>query len=222
VAESGVTCPRCGDGRCVRRHARRYRKRVKDLSSGEVHKNLPILRVRFCEGPTRSLMPAELWRGRYTTSSILETVALSEREGLEAALDWASYAGEGETPVSERTLIRWRALVRSRLVGSALVLLSGRLSLYWSDQADLGAQLETLLDRLRPLELLALRAHSGHALLDKPSRPQRSSRSSSRRVPGRLAPSPPPDPSSAPLPRGSRLARSGRSPPRRTQEGVDR
>jgi hypothetical protein len=186
-----------------------------DLSNGEIHTNLPILRVRFCEGPTRSVMPAELWRGRYTTSSVLETVARSESDGLETALEWTSYAGEGETPVSERTLIRWRALVRSRVVGAALALLSERLRFHWSDQTESGAQLETLLARLDPLDLLSFRAQSGHALLDKSSRQRRPPRSSSRPIPGRLAVSSPPDPSSAPLPRGSRFARSGRSPPSR-------
>ena len=38
MAEAGLACSRCGDGRCARRHACRYRKRVKDLSSGEIHK----------------------------------------------------------------------------------------------------------------------------------------------------------------------------------------
>lgn len=214
-------CFRCGDGRCAGRHACRYRKRVKDLSSGEIHEKLPILRVIFCDGATVSLMPAELWRGRTTVSSVLETVARSERDGVEAALDWTSYAADGDTPVSERTLIRWRSLVRSRVVGAALAVLS--LDFHWSNHADPGSQLEILLDRLRPSDLLSFRALAGHGLLDSATRPRRPARSSSRRVPGRLVPSPPPDPSSAPLPRGSRFARSGRGPPRRTRkEGANR
>lgn len=191
---------------------------MKDLSSGEVHERLPILRVIFCDGSTGSLMPAELWRGRTTTSSVLETVARSERDGVEAALDWTSFADDGDVPISERTLIRWRALVRTRIVGSALSVLG----FPWSDGKETGAQLEELLDRIRPVDLLSFRALTGHGLLDSAARPPRAARSPSRRVPGRLAPSPPPDPSSAPLPRGSRLPRPGRSPPRRTRKGVNR
>ncbi len=57
VDEAGLRCPRCGSAACVRPHGRRYRKRVTELSTGEVFARLPILRVRFCQGPTRSVMP---------------------------------------------------------------------------------------------------------------------------------------------------------------------
>ena len=84
VQEADRVCPACGTVRCARSHAWRYRKRVTDLSTGEVFTEVPILRVQFCDGSTTSLMPAELWRGRATVSSVLETVVHVLRDGIEA------------------------------------------------------------------------------------------------------------------------------------------
>jgi len=120
LGEAGLTCSACGTAGCARPHGRRYRKRVRDLSTGDVFQDVPILRVRFCSGATPSLMPAELWRGRSTLTSVIETVAHVLRDGVEAAHEWTVYAGTGESVVSRRTLRRWRELVRARLVGSAL------------------------------------------------------------------------------------------------------
>ena len=120
VAASGLRCEKCGDGRCARRHAFRSRKRVTDLTTGEVFEKLPILRVVFCSKKTGSLVPGELWRGRFTVSSVIEAVVRVQRDGVEAANEWTLYAGTGEEVVSERTLRRWRELVRTRLGGSAL------------------------------------------------------------------------------------------------------
>jgi hypothetical protein len=203
VREAGVRCPQCGTGRCAKRHSRRYRKRVRDLSTGEVFERVPILRAEFCDGSTTSLTPAELWRGRSTLGSVLETVWRVHRDGIEQAHEWTLYAGTGESVVSRRTLRRWTALVRSRLVGSAWAWLGPRLGLSWSDQADATEQLEGLLDHLAGTLLLAFRATTGRAVLDKPTAPSPHARSTTRRVAGRRTPSPSHDPPSPLRPRGS-------------------
>ncbi len=191
VEAAGLRCGRCGDGRCARRHDLWYRKRVTDLSTGEVFENLPILRAVFCDGSTRSLLPAELWRGRFTVTSVVETTVRTLRDGVEAAYDWTWYAGTGEAVVSRRSLRRWRDLVRRRLVGSSLTWLGPLLGFSWSGTADEAAQLETLLDKMTGPPLVAFRAATGHAVLDKPPRPRSPSRSAPRRIPGRLDPAPP-------------------------------
>ena len=97
--------------------------------------------MRFFTKKTASLAPAEVWRGRSTISSVIETVhVLRERPG--AAYDWTWHAGECDgSPVSERTLGRWRDLVRERLIGSALSWLGPQLRVNWSTQEDEAAQL---------------------------------------------------------------------------------
>ncbi len=127
-----MRCPRCRSACCVHKHAWRYRKRVTDLSTGDVFENLPILRIRFCEGPTRSVMPADLWRGRFTVSSVLETVVHILRDGVGEAIEWTSCAGCGEELVSERTLRRWKKFTAARLIGSALAWLGPKLRFRWS------------------------------------------------------------------------------------------
>jgi hypothetical protein len=196
-------------------HAWRYRKRVLDLATGEVFENLPIRRVRFCEGSTASIVPTELWRGRSTLDSVLQAVLQALRHGVGPALEWAAAAGEGEEPVSERTVRRWRELVSARLVGSAFSWLGPRLGWAWSDAGDPADQLERLLHDLSGDLQLAFRAVSGHGVLDRASvrRPGSSPRSSARPVPGRHAPAPPPDPPSILLPRGTWWPRQRRGPP---------
>ena len=219
VQEADRVCPACGTDRCARSHAWRYRKRVTDLSTGEVFTEVPILRVRFCDGSTTSLMPAELWRGRATVSSVLETVVHVLRDGVEAAAEWVGFASPtGASLVSARTLCRWRDAVERRLVGSGLAWLGPRLRLDWSERAPAARQLERLLDRLEEAVLLAFRAATGRAVIDKPVRPatDRDSRSGARRVPGRLAPAPPPDPPSEIRPRRTPWRPPRRGPPRRT------
>ncbi len=218
VEASGLRCERCGDGRCARRHARRYRKRIVDLSTGEVFENLPILRVVFCDQSTGSLMPAEIWRGRFTVSSVIEAVVRVHRDGLEAACEWTLYAGTGEEVVSERSLRRWRDLVRTRLVGSAFSSLGPQLGLTWSDASDPALQLEALLEKLSVTTLLDFRALTGHAVLDKPSGIPSPPRSTARRVPGRLAPASPPTTPSSRRPRGAWLHHTSRGPPRSDPE----
>ena len=214
VGEAGVRCPRCGTGRCAKRHSRWYRRRVRDLSTGEVFERIPILRAEFCDGSTASLAPAALWRGRSTVDSVLEAVTRVLREGLEPAHEWALFAGTGESVVSRRTLRRWTGLVRSRLVGSAWAWLGPRLGLSWSERADAAGQLDQLLDHLAGTILLAFRAAAGRAVLDKPTSPSRRAPCARRRVAGRLAPSPSHDSSSPLRRRGSWCTRRrGRSPP---------
>lgn len=222
VGESGVRCPRCGTGRCARRHSRWYRKRVRDLSTGEVFERIPILRAVFCDGSTASLPPAALWRGRSTVGSVLETVGHVLRDGVEQAHEWTLFAGTGEPVVCRRTLRRWTTLVHSRLVGSAWAWLGPRLGLSWSDQADLAEQLDGLLDRLAGSVLLAFRSAIGRAVLDKPTAPAPRAVCATRRVAGRLGPRPPHDRSSSLRPRGSWWPRHRRRGPPPGQHGGSR
>jgi hypothetical protein len=214
--EAGIACAACGTTECVRPHGRRYRKRVRDLSTGAVFEDLPILRVRFCSGATPSLMPAELWRGRSTLTSVVETVVHVFRDGVETAHEWTGFAGTGETVVSRRTLRRWRELVRTRLIGSALSLLGPRLGLHGSDSTPPADLLDALLDRLTSPMLLAFRAAIGRAALDRHSEPRvdAAARSAARRVAGRQAPTPPHDPPPARRPRGAWSPSNRRGPPR--------
>lgn len=210
-----MRCPHCGSSDCVRSHGRRYRKRVDDFTTGEVFENVPILRVRFCKGPTRSILPAELWRGRATVSSVLQTVAHFLHEGAGPALEWAAAAGTGEEPVSERTVRRWKALAATRLIGSAFSWLRPRLGWAWSDNRDPAVQLERLIgDLTGPLQL-AFRGATGHGVLDRQGVHHASGapRSTARPVPGRLTEAPPHDLPSILLPRGTWWSRWRRGPP---------
>ena len=198
VEASGRRCGRCRTSRCARRHAVRIRKRITDLVTGKVFKNLLVLRIIFCDGTTASLVPAEVWRGRFTISSVLEAVVRVHRDGVETAGDWAMEGGTGEEMVSDRTLRRWPGVVRTRLIGSAFSWLGPQLGLSWSDHTPVATQLETLLDQVTAPLLAGFRAVTGRAVLDKPStNPPFPARSTARRVPGRLAVDPPP---MAPLP----------------------
>ncbi len=47
VEVAGLRCGKCGVWRCARPHAVWYRKRVTDLSTGDVFEKLPIQRVIF-------------------------------------------------------------------------------------------------------------------------------------------------------------------------------
>lgn len=213
VEEAGLQCPGCRAIDCVRLHAVRHRKRVSDLTTGEVFEDVPILRVRFCCGPTVSLTPAFLWRGRCTVGSVLQAVIWRLQEGTAAASERISQQGDGETVPDESTLRRWSRQVRSRLVGSALVALGPVLEVSWSSAFDEAAQLEDLLDRLTAPVLLDFRAVYGHAVLDRSPRPIALARSSARRVAGRLPPAPPPNPPSDLLKRGTWSSPNRRGPP---------
>jgi hypothetical protein len=193
VEACGLRCGKCGTSRCARPHAVRFRKLITDLVTGEVFQSLPIRRILFCDGTTGSLFPAEIWRGRFTISSVLEAVVRVHRDGVEAAGEWALLGGTGDEMVSDRTLRRWREVVRHRLVGSAFSWLGPQLGLSWSDHTPVATQLDGLLDQVTAPVLAGFRAVTGRAVLDKPSaHPPFPARSTARRVPGRLAPDPPP------------------------------
>ena len=222
LAESGVSCPRCGTAECAAPLGWRRRKRVTDLSTGEVFEGVPIRRAAFCDGSTVSLSPAELWRGHSTVSSMLEATVRVLGAGTEAAHEWAFFGGRGESVVSRRTLRRWVGWVRQRLVGSAWAWLGPRLGLSWSDQHGTADQLQTILDQLDESLLLAFRATTGHAVVDKPVAPPKRAPSVARRVAGHLVPSAPHDVSSALRPRGAWCrGRRGRSPPPDRHGGHD-
>lgn len=162
-------------------------------------------------------MPADLWRGHFTVSSVIETVVHVTGDGLLAASEWVLYGGDGDELVSERTLRRWRDSTRSRLIGSALAWLGPRLGVTWSGRLHEADQLSTLLDHLTPEILLRFRARFGRAVLDTSPSHRPAARTLARRVPGRLAVAPPHDPPSKLLPRGQWCNRTGRGPPVRNQ-----
>lgn len=185
VVESGLRCGGCGGSGCARRHAVRYRKRVVDLSTGAVFDQVPIVRVRFCDRQTVSLVPAMLWRGRFVVDSVLEAVVHVLRDGVQAAYDWTWAAGTGEALVSCRTLGRWRDVTRNRLVGSALSWLGPQLDFFWSHEGVAADQLESLLERLTGPVLAGFRAATGRSVLDKPQLHQSKPGTATRRIAGR-------------------------------------
>jgi hypothetical protein len=222
LRDSGRVCPACRTTDCARPHAWWYRKRVQDLSTGDVFEWVPILRVKFCDGSTPSLMPAALWRGRSTLDSVLETVVRVLRDGIEQAWEWTAFAGTGESVVSRRTLRRWTGFVGTRLIGSAWAWLGPRLGMGWSDRVDADEQLESVLDHLAGTLLLAFRATTGHAVLDKPTAPLPPPSCTARRVAGRLVPHPPHDRSSSLRPRGAWWPRHRRRAPPTGRHGGSR
>lgn len=213
ITESGLRCGGCGGCGCGRRHAVRHRKRITDMSTGAVFEQVPIVRVRFCDGKTASLMPAVLWRGRFVVDSVVETVVHVLRDGTEAAYDWTWAAGTGEAVVSRRTLGRWCDLVQRRLIGSALSWLGPHLSLAWSSTADTASQLESFLDQLTAPVLVGFRAATGRAVLDKPQPRRDPPRSRARRVLGRHDSTPSPNPPSEWRRRGAWSRPRPRDPP---------
>lgn len=211
VREAGVRCSRCDSGACGRLHGKRYREKVTDLSSGAVYRQVPILRVVFCDGTSASLPHAELWRGRYTVTSVLETTSHVLTDGLNEALEWTMYAGSGEQVVSERTLRRWTRRVVPRLGP-----LSDYLGLHAPPEAvgTPARRLVWILDRIEPEDLLRFRTLTASGLLDKSSSPPKASHTTVRPRPGHLGPAPPHDPPSRYLPRGSRYgSHRSKSPP---------
>jgi len=181
---------------------------VRDLATGEVFENLPILRVRFCDGTTKSLMPAELWRGRATIGSVLRTVGHAVADGLESALQWTMAAGDGDETVSERTVRRW-----VKRAGTRVPVAAAALSFRLDAAAGPAAHLHNFAARVRCADLLQLRRRWGRSLLDVPA-PAKPPRTATRPNPGCQNPSVPHNPPSKYLPRGtrSRLARRGRPP----------
>ena len=209
VLEAGVQCSRCRSGLCAVLHGKWYRKQVTDLSTGTVYRWVPILRVAFCDGSSASLSHAELWRGRCTVSSVLETTSHVLAHGLNGALEWTMYAGGGEQMVSERTLRRWARRVVPRL--APLGDLLGHPAP--AEAVTLAERLVWLLEWIGSADLLRFRTLTGYGLLDKPSQPANASRTTARPRPGHLRPAPPHDPPSRYLPRGSRYGPHRSKPP---------
>lgn len=209
VLEADVHCSRCRSGLCAVLHGKWYRKQVTDLSTGMVYRWVPILRVAFCDGSSESLRPAELWRGRYTVSSVLETTSHVLAKGINETLDWTMYAGGGEPVVSERTLRRWTRRVVSRL--APLGDLLGHPAPV--EAVTLAERLVWLLEWIGSADLLRFRTLTGYGLLDKPSPPAKASRTTARPRPGHLSPASPHDPPSRYLPRGSRYGPHRSKPP---------
>jgi len=200
VSAAGVRCSCCGTGACAVLHSTWYRKQVTDLSSGMVYRQVPILRVIFCDGSSPSLKHTELWRGRYTVSSVLETTSHVLASGVNEALEWTMYAGGGEQMVSERTLRRWTRRVVSRLAP-----LSDYLGLTAPTEAVTPVEKQVwLLEQVEPADLLRFRTLTGYGLLDKPAGEPKTSHSTTRPRPGHPHPAPPHNPPSRYLPRGSR------------------
>ena len=207
--EAGVRCPQCRSTRCARFHGWWRRKRVIDLSTGEVFADLLICRVIFCDSSTHSLRPAELWRGRATITSVVEAVLHVVTEGTEAAWEWSRAGGR---ITSRRTLRRWRKAVERRLIPSAI---SWACELVCS--GSVADQVKHLLETLSLDHLLFFRVAMGRAMLDRTPRNSgsHSAGSSARPVPGRLDPSSPHEAPRPRKPRGSWSTRSPRgSPPR--------
>lgn len=213
VEESGHRCGRCGGSACARRHAVRHRKRVTDIASGAAFDHLPIVRVRFCDRRTVSLMPGGLWRGRCAVDSVLKTVVRLFRDGLEAAYDWTWTVGRGEEMVSQRTLGRWRDIVERRLIGSAFAWLGPELSITWSSTGDPASQLESLLAQLMDPVLVRFRAATGRAVLDKAPAHRTPARTRARRLQAGHAPSSSPNPPSEWRRRGAWSRPRRRDPP---------
>lgn len=153
-------------------------------------------------------MPAELWRGRATVTSVLTTVVHAVEGGIEAALEWAMQSGDGDETVSERTVRRWLKRADDRVpVAAATLVFPSAVGL------SPAAKLDTFLTRLRPRHLLQLRRQWDYSLLDVPA-PSQPPHTATRPKPGCQHPSVPHNPPSKYLPRGtrSRLAHRGRPP----------
>ena len=86
-----------------------------------------------------------------------DTTPQQARERLKTTLNWRPRSGTAITTVL------------FVVVGSAWAWLGPRLGVSWSDRADAAEQLDDLLDHLTGRVLLAFRAATGRAVLDKPT-----------------------------------------------------
>jgi hypothetical protein len=201
VAESGLLCPDCGTAYCAKYHGQWLRKKIRDLCSGDVFQNLPLLRVRFCSKSTKTIYPAELWRGRGTVTSVLETVFHVIDDGIELALQRVMDAGDGTETVSERSVRRWVKRVGNRLPVAARVLAIVSERVF----SDTAAMFEHFLTHLYPHHLLQLRRQWGYSVLDVVSPdPVELPHTTNYPKPVFQNPRPPHDPPAKYLPRGTR------------------
>jgi len=207
VVETGFLCPKCRTADCAKYHGTWYRKIIRDLCSGEVFNRVPILRVLFCDGSTKSLHPAELWRGKATITSTLEASSIAAKEGFEEALQWVILSGGGDEVISERTLRRWlKRAVAQISIASAVLNFSSE------PKEPASEKLENFLTQLRYRDLLTLRRHWGFSLLDlSPS--EKLTNTIKCPKPGFHNPRPAQNPPSEILPRGTKSFPSRRGPP---------
>jgi len=219
VADSGVSCPRCGAApRCARAHAWRHRRRVRDLAAGRVFADVPVVRVVLCTGATISLMPAALWRGRSTIASVVTAVGHVLADGIEAGPDWVRIQVHGEPGVSRSTLGRWRDKVLPRVSAAALAVVEPHPTEDWS-RAAVAARMALLGGVLTLAVLASFRTRCGRAVLDRPApRSSAAPRRSVRPIPGRLFPAPPPATGGPRLRRGTWSHATPRGPPREVRE----
>ncbi|MFQ5382516.1 MAG: hypothetical protein ACE5EF_12975, partial [Dehalococcoidia bacterium] len=163
----------------------------------------------------KSLMPAELWRGKATISSALATVRHALEQGTSRTLAKLMHASDGQTdPISERTLRRLTRRIESRLA-----IIADAFGLCFPSTDSPAAKLELI--PTGPERLLRFRRQFGFALLDLPPGPSKTSRTTAWPQPGSSSPAPPHDPPSEYLPRGTRCGhrRRGRPPDEQSQGG---
>ncbi len=207
VVEAGLLCPKCRTADCVKYHGTWYRKLIHDLCSGEVFNSVPILRVVFCDGSTKSLHPAELWRGKATITSTLEVSSIAAKDGLDEALQWVILSGGGDEVISERTLRRWLKRTLDRVsIASAI------LSFFPLTNEPASEKLENFLTQLHCRDLLTLRRHWGFSFLDLPP-PEKPTNTIKCPKPGFHNPRPAQNPPSEILPRGTKCFPYRRGPP---------
>ena len=205
--ESGLLCSQCGTADCAKYHGTWFRKIIHDLCSGEVFENIPILRVVFCDGSTKSLHPAELWRGKATITSCLEVSSIALEEGIDNALQWVTSKGDGEESVSERTLRRW-----VKRTGDRAPIAAAALNFSLSTREPAAEKLENFLTQLHRRDLQVLRHQWGFSLLDVPP-PGKPTNTSMCPKPVFQNPRLPQNPPSEYLPRGTKSFLHRRGPP---------
>lgn len=184
-----------------------YRKTIHDLCTGEVFYNVPILRALFCDGSTKSLHPADLWRGKATITSTLEVSSIAAQGGLEEAMQWVSLSADGDEAISERTVRRWlkRSIERISLATPGLNFSA------WAHES-VGEKFENFLTQLHSGDLLTLRRHWGLSLLDV--RPfEKPTNTVKIPKPVFQNPCPAQNPPSCYLPRGTKSSLHRRGPP---------
>ncbi len=205
--ESGQLCPNCGSTACAKYHGTWYRKVIHDLCSGEVFKNIPILRVILCDGTTKSLHPAELWSGKATITSTLEVSSIAAKNGIDVALQWVTMSGDGDEVISERTLRRWLKRTVDRVP-----IASAALKFSTPTCGSTAEKLENFLLRLHCRDLLTLGSQWGFSLLDVPPL-EKPTNTPMCPKPVFQNPRPAQNPPSEILPRGTKSILHRRGPP---------
>ncbi len=205
--ESGLQCPKCRTADCANYHGTWFRKIIHDLCSGYVFKNVPILRVIFCDGSTKSLHPAEIWRGKATITSTLEVSSIAAKDGLDEALQWVTMSGDGDEVISERTLRRCLKRTVDRVSIASVAL-----NFSTPTCGSAAEKLENFLTQLHRCDLLTLRRQWGFSLLDVPPSEKHTNTAKCPK-PGFQNPRPAQNLPSEILPRGTKSILHRRGPP---------